>query len=96
MSSGTVTSHRTAVVFGTSPARSASRSARRATANTCAPAWLSTSTKCRPRPDDAPVTTAVLPCRSKLLAVAAAVGVAEGAAGGAAVGVAAAISPAAR
>src|SRR5579862_3845535 len=71
ISAGTQTSQRTATARPPSrmisAATSASRSSRRAASTTVAPARASALAKITPQPDDAPVTTAVLPVRSNRL-----------------------------
>src|SRR5882757_3313946 len=67
---GSAASATTGVSRSPSSLRSASsRSPSRATATTWAPAWCSATATARPKPRLAPVTTAVLPCRSVLFTV---------------------------
>src|SRR5689334_9482782 len=60
-----VTSSASGAMFPEVAASLVSRSVRRAAATTLAPWAASTSAKRRPRPDDAPVTRATSPVRSK-------------------------------
>jgi hypothetical protein len=75
-SASTVTSHPTGTSREpSSAASSSSRSVRRAAATTVAPAPWSTSANRRPRPLDAPVTTAVRPSSENRDAISAVVGI---------------------